>query len=46
VKFAITPGMHFEYELALTLGTPAEIRAEFFKLKDALLDQLPTTHTP
>ena len=43
VKFAVTPGMHFEYELALTLGTPEEMRAEFLKLKDSLLAKLPNT---
>jgi hypothetical protein len=43
VKFAITPGMHFEYGMALTLGTPAEMRATFFKFKDSLLAPLPTT---
>jgi hypothetical protein len=42
VKFAITPGMHFEYEVALALGTPDEMRAEFSKLKDALLAKLPS----
>ena len=41
VKFAITPGMHFEYEIALALGTPDEMRAEFSKLKDSLLAKLP-----
>lgn len=40
VKFAITPGMHFEYEVALTMGTPEEMRAEFSKLKDSLLTKL------
>ncbi len=43
VKFAITPGMHFEYNLALTLGTPEEIRAAFFKFKDSLRTPPPTT---
>lgn len=41
VQFAITPGMHFEYELALALGTPEQTRAEFLKLKDSLLAKLP-----
>jgi len=41
VKFAITPGMHFAYEVALALGTPEEMRAAFSKLKDALRAQLP-----
>jgi hypothetical protein len=45
VKFAITPGIHFEYEMALTLGTPEEMRAEFAKLKDSLLEKLPATTT-
>ena len=45
VKFAITPGMHFEYEVALTLGTPEEMRAAFAKLKDSLLAKLPPSTT-
>ncbi len=45
VKFAITPGMHFEYEVALTLGTPEEMRAAFAKLKDSLLAKLPSSTT-
>ncbi len=45
VKFAITPGMHFEYEVALALGTPEEMRAEFSKLKDSLLAKLPSSIT-
>jgi len=45
VKFAITPGMHFEYEVALTLGTPEAMRAEFSKLKDSLLAKLPSPAT-
>ena len=43
VKFAITPGMHFQYEVALTLGTPEEIRDAFANLKDSLLAKLPDT---
>lgn len=42
IKFAITPGMHFEYEVALALGTPGEMRAEFARLKDTLLAKLPS----
>lgn len=41
VKFAITPGMHFEYEVALAIGSPEEMRAEFARLKDSLLAKLP-----
>ena len=41
VKFAITPGMHFEYEAALALGTPEEMRAEFKKLKATPAAKLP-----
>lgn len=41
VKFAITPGIHFEYEIALALGTPEEMRAAFSKLKNSLLAKLP-----
>jgi hypothetical protein len=43
VTFAITPGLHFEYEAALALGTPEEIRAGFKKLKDRLAAKLPET---
>lgn len=45
VKFAIMPGMHFEYEVALTLGTPEEMRAAFSKLKGSLLAKLPSSTT-
>ena len=45
VKFAITPGMHFEYEVALTMGTPEEMRAAFAKLKASLLAKLPSSTT-
>ncbi len=45
VTFAITPGLHFEYEVALALGTPEEMRAKFSKLKDTLLAQLPPPAT-
>jgi len=41
VHFAITPGLHFEYEAALALGTPEEMRASFKKLKDTLKAALP-----
>ena len=41
VTFAITPGMHFEYEAALALGTPEEMRAEFEKLRGILAAKLP-----
>ena len=43
VTFAVTPGLHFEYEAALASGTPEEMRASFKKLKDSLKAQLPTT---
>ena len=45
VNFAITPGMHFEYEVALTMGAPEEMRAAFSKLKDSLLAKLPAAAT-
>lgn len=41
VKFAIAPGLHFEYEAALALGTPEEIRSSFKKLRDMLKATLP-----
>ena len=41
VTFAITPGLLFEYEAALTLGTPEEMRASFRELKDRLAAKLP-----
>jgi hypothetical protein len=41
VSFAVTPGLHFEYEAALALGTPEEMRASFKKLKDTLKAELP-----
>jgi hypothetical protein len=41
VTFAITPGLHFEYEAALALGTPEEMRAGFKKLKDRLVSKMP-----
>lgn len=41
VSFPITPGLHFEYEIALALGTPEQMRAEFARLKDTLLAGLP-----
>lgn len=37
VKFAITPELYFEYELALALGTPEQMRDEFLKFKNKLL---------
>ena len=46
VKFAITPGLHFEYETALALGTHDEMRASFKKLKDTLLATLPESPRP
>ena len=44
VTFAITPGLHFQYEAALALGTPEEMRAGFKKLKDRPAATLP--HPP
>ncbi len=46
VKFAITPGLDFCYEIALATGTPAEMRAAFSKLKDVLLAKLPQPAGP
>lgn len=37
VKFAITPGMDFQYEAALAMGTPDEMRAAFSALRGKLL---------
>jgi len=33
--------MHFAYKVALALGTPEEMRAEFSMLKDTLRAKLP-----
>jgi hypothetical protein len=41
VKFAITPGLDFAYEIALTTGTPDEMRTAFSKLRSRLLAKLP-----
>ena len=41
VTFAIVPGLHFEYEVALALGTPEQMRAAFKRLKDTLAATLP-----
>jgi hypothetical protein len=41
VTFAVTPGLHFEYEAALAPGTPEEMRASFKKLRDTLKAVLP-----
>lgn len=35
VKFAITPGINFEYKAALALGTPEEMRVKFARLKNS-----------
>ncbi len=42
VTFSITPGLHFEYEAALAVGTPEEMRASFKAIKDKLKAVLPT----
>lgn len=41
VKFAITPGLDFAYEIALAIGTPEEMRAAFGGLRGRLLEKLP-----
>lgn len=41
VTFSITPDLHFEYEAALALGTPEEMRAAFKGLKGKLAAALP-----
>jgi hypothetical protein len=41
VRFAITPGLDFTYEIALTHGTVEEIRAAFAKLRGDLPARLP-----
>jgi hypothetical protein len=46
VTFAITPGLHFEYEAALALGTPEQMRAQFKGLKDSLKAALPEKPAP
>ncbi|NDC74385.1 hypothetical protein EBZ70_03615 [bacterium] len=40
VTFGITPGLHFEYEVAIALGTPEEMRAVFSKIKNSLSPEL------
>ncbi len=41
VKFPITPGLDFAYEIALATGTPDEMRAAFSNLRGKLLAKLP-----
>ncbi len=46
VKFAIRPGLKFEYGAALALGTPEEMRAAFLPLRTRLASSLPTEKIP
>jgi len=46
VRFAITPGLDFSYEIALAAGTPEQMRAAFGKLRGRLLDKLPSAAPP
>ena len=46
VTFAVTPGLVFEYEAALALGTPEEMRNSFRQLKDKLAAKLPDAPVP
>lgn len=41
VTFAITPGLDFTYEAALTTGTPDEMRAAFSTLRGKLVAKVP-----
>ncbi len=46
--FALTPGLEFEYEVTLALGTTDQLRAKFFKLSEATKqrDDLPRSPAP